>query len=63
MQRRTDLITPVAKLRDAVDTLEAAWADASTAWRDDVARRFHEQHLAYACPPGDAALGPIERLS
>ncbi|MDA0831905.1 MAG: hypothetical protein O2955_01205 [Planctomycetota bacterium] len=40
-----DLSTGVAKLRDAIETLEASWNDTAYHWQDANSRRVEEEYL------------------
>ncbi len=61
--RQSDLYTSSAHIRDALDDLQKAWAEASENWNDGVSRSFCENHLEPLGPVVKLALGSIARMS
>jgi hypothetical protein len=43
--RIADLTTGTGQLRDAMETLQIAWAETKENWKDASARNLEEQHL------------------
>lgn len=61
--KQGDLSPVVGSLRFALKDLHQKWDDAKEVWRDDVARRFEENHVRPLDEPTNIALKAIERLS
>lgn len=61
--KQGDLSPVVGTLRFALKDLHQKWDDTKEVWRDDVARRFDENHVRPLDEPTDNALKAIERLS
>lgn len=55
--------TSAGDLRDALESLQAAWLAASDEWNDAVSRRFCENHLEPLGPNVKLALDAISRMS
>ena len=60
--RKCDLATGAARIRHALENIEAVWSDASQEWNDAVSRRFREQHLDPLVPRLKLALDAISRM-
>ena len=58
--RTCDLDTDAARLRDAAEELQIAWAEASDAWNDEVSRAFCERYLE---PLGPALKGALDSIT
>ena len=61
--RIADLNTGASQLRDAIDSLRQAWADAGTHWNDANSRNFEEQHLRPLASDLASAFPAIEQLA
>lgn len=61
--KQGDLSPVVGALRFAHKDLRQKWDDTKEVWRDDVARRFEENHVRSLDEPTEIALKAIERLS
>lgn len=51
------------RLYEARMSLEAAWRAAEGRWRDDAARRFHQDHLDELEPAIRSAMTGLSRMS
>jgi hypothetical protein len=60
--KQGDLTPVVGSLRFAIKDLRAKWDDMKEVWRDDVARRFEENHVRPLDEPTEIAVKAIERL-
>jgi hypothetical protein len=60
--KRCDLLTPAARIRHALETLEVTWQQASEAWDDPVSKRFAERQLEPMIPKVKIALDAINRM-
>ena len=61
--RRFDLSTSAVKLQTALDDLQAHWHDATDQWRDEVSRKFAENHLEPIGPLVKNALDAVGRMA
>ena len=43
--KRSDLVSPAARLEDALRKLEQSWADANQQWDDPVSHRIDEEFM------------------
>jgi len=59
---RCDLDTDAARLRDAAEELQTAWAEANEAWDDEVSRAFCERYLEPLGPAFKSALDTISNM-
>jgi hypothetical protein len=60
--KRFDLHTGAAKLQSALETLQREWQQATDEWRDDVSRKFAENHLDPLGPTIKIAIDAIRRM-
>ena len=58
----TNLSTGAVKIREALEKLEAAWAETSLHWDDSSSHNFEEEHLQPIGPKVRSALNAINRL-
>jgi len=61
--RNGEIITSISQLRDAVDTLQAAWNLTRDEWRDANSRHLEENHLQPIAVEVAAAYSAIQRLA
>lgn len=61
--QKCDLSTGAARIRGALENLEAEWSKASDHWNDAVSRRFREHYLDPMVPRVKLALDAISRMS
>lgn len=61
--KQGDLSPVVGTLRFALKDLHQKWDYTKEVWRDDVGRRFEENHVRTLDEPTETALKAIERLS
>jgi hypothetical protein len=60
--KKCDLVTPAARIRHALENLEAVWQSAGDQWDDPVSRRFAERELDPMVPRVKLALDAIGRM-
>jgi hypothetical protein len=60
--KKVDLITPAARIRHALETLEAHWQRSAGEWDDSVSQRFAERELEPMLPKIKVALDAISRM-
>jgi hypothetical protein len=60
--KRVDLITSAARMRHALETLEAHWQRSALEWDDVVSQRFAERELEPLVPKMKVALDAINRM-
>ena len=58
-----DLDTGAAKLAEAIDALQIAWANAAEHWDDETSREFKERYLDPLQPKAGRTLDAIRRLA
>jgi hypothetical protein len=58
-----DLNTGTAKLIEAAEMLEEAWAEAKLYWHDEKSRDLEENHLTPIYPHVKLAIDAVNRLS
>lgn len=61
--RNGEIITSISQLRDAVDTLQAAWNRTRDEWRDGNSRHLEENHLQPIAVEIAGAFSAIQRLA
>jgi hypothetical protein len=60
--KKCDLTTPAARIRHAMENLEAVWQRSADEWDDVVSRRFAERQLEPMVPKLKIALDAIGRM-
>jgi hypothetical protein len=60
--KKVDLITPAARIRYAVEALEAHWQRSASDWDDSVSQRFAERELEPMLPKIKVALDAVSRM-
>ena len=60
--KKCDLTTPAARVRHALENLEALWQRSTGQWDDAVSRRFAEHQLEPMVPKVKIALDAIGRM-
>jgi hypothetical protein len=58
----SDLESGSGRIRLALEDLHTAWLDTSDEWRDDVARKFAENHLEPLLPVIKTSLDAVSRM-
>lgn len=61
--RPGDLSTGVARLRDALETLETSWNETSQHWQDVNARRVEEEYLQNIVMSVKLAIESTQRMN
>ena len=58
-----DLTTGAAKLADAIESLQVAWASAAEHWDDEASRKFKDRYLDPLQPKTRRTLDAVHRLA
>ena len=59
---RGDFNSGVARLQDALQTLENAWINTKEQWNDRTAERFEKDHLQPIIPNINATITAVSRI-
>lgn len=58
-----ELNSGMARLQDALDTLEAVWGDTASYWNDPTSQRFQETYLEALQADARIAMTAIQRIA